>query len=187
MRFRERWINLLHQAATGTKGIRTLLTPIGVTIFGAFTALFVLAAVLVDRLLNLPSLLPEGARLSVSIPVMAAGVALTAWSGFHFLRVKGTPVPFNPPPTVVKSGPYRYARNPMLTGVFLFLFGLGLGIDSFSLVFFFTPLYVVVNVWELKEIEEPELVKRFGDEFIEYRLRTPMFFPGFRRRTKWSA
>jgi protein-S-isoprenylcysteine O-methyltransferase Ste14 len=96
-------------------------------------------------------------------------------------------VPFNPPPTVVKSGPYRYARNPMLTGVFLFLFGLGLGIDSFSLVFFFTPLYIVVNVWELKEIEEPELVKRFGDGFIQYRLRTPMFFPRFRRRTKWSA
>jgi protein-S-isoprenylcysteine O-methyltransferase Ste14 len=114
---------------------------------------------------------------------MATGVAVTAWSALHFLRVKGTPVPFNPPPKVVTTGPYRHARNPMLTGVFLFLFGLGLGVDSFSLVFFFTPLYVVVNVWELKQIEEPELVKRFGDEYIEYRRRTPMFVPGFWRRS----
>jgi protein-S-isoprenylcysteine O-methyltransferase Ste14 len=179
MKIRQTWINLLHRAATGTKKSRTLLTPVGVIVFGAFTALFVLAALWADRLLNLPNLLPEGARLPVSTPLMAVGVAVTAWSGFHFLRVKGTPVPFNPPPEVVATGPYRYARNPMLTGVFLFLFGLGVCVNSLSLVFFFTPLFVLVNVWELKQIEEPELVKRFGEQYIEYRRRTPMFIPGF--------
>jgi protein-S-isoprenylcysteine O-methyltransferase Ste14 len=177
MQVRERWINLLHRAATGTRSTRTLLTPIGVAIFGAFTALFVIAAVLVDRLLSLPSLVPEVARLPVSIPLLAVGAAITAWSAFHFLRVKGTPVPFNPPPKVVTTGPYRYARNPMLTGVFLFLFGLGFFVNSISLVLFFTPLFILVNVWELKAIEEPELVKRLGDDYIEYRRRTPMFFP----------
>ena len=89
MGFRESWINFLHRAATGTKKTRTLLTPIGVMIFGVFTALFVFAAIIVDRLLHLPRLLPEGARLPLSIPVMAAGVAVTAWSAFHFLKVKG--------------------------------------------------------------------------------------------------
>lgn len=177
MNIRKRWINLLHRAATGTKKTRTLLTPIGVAIFGFFTVLFVLAALWVDGLLSLPSLLPKGVRLPVSIPVMAIGVAVTAWSGFHFLKVKGTPVPFNPPPEIVDTGPYRYTRNPMLTGVFLFLFGLGFAVDSSSLVLFFTPLFIAINVWELKQIEEPELVKRFGDEYIEYQRRTPMFIP----------
>lgn len=181
MSLRERWIDLLYRVATGTKGSRALLTPIGITIFGAVTAAFVLAALLVDRLLGLPSLLPERARLPVSLAVMALGLAATAWSVSHFLRVRGTPVPFNPPPKVVATGPYRYARNPMLTGVFLFLFGLGLAVDSLSLVFVFTPLYVLFNVWELKAIEEPELVRRFGDEYIEYRRRTPMFVPSLRR------
>ena len=184
MSFRKRWINILHRAATGTKKTRKLLTPIGVTIFGGFTALFVFAAILVDRLLNLPRLLPEGARLPVSIPMIAVGLAVTAWSAFHFLKVKGTPVPFNPPPKVVNTGPYRYARNPMLTGVFLFLFGIGFIVNSVSLVFFFTPLYVLINVWELKKIEEPELIKRLGDEYIEYRRHTPMFIPGWRSRSK---
>jgi protein-S-isoprenylcysteine O-methyltransferase Ste14 len=177
MGFRENWINFLHKAATGTKKSRTLLTPIGVMIFGLFTALFVAAAMMFDRLLDLPPLLPEGARLAVSIPVAVIGVAVTAWSAFHFLKVKGTPVPFNPPPKVVKTGPYRYARNPMLSGVFLLLFGIGFGINSVSLVFFFTPLFVWFNVWELKNIEEPELVERLGDEYIEYRKQTPMFIP----------
>ena len=184
MAFRNRWINLFHRAATGTKKTRTLLTPVGVTFFGAFTALFVFAAILVDKLLNLPRLLPESARLPVSVPMIAVGLAVTAWSAFHFLKVKGTPVPFNPPPQVVKTGPYRYARNPMLTGVFLFLFGVGFGVNSVSLVFFFTPLFVLINVWELKQIEEPELMKRLGDEYIEYRKQTPMFLPGFRPRAK---
>lgn len=184
MVLRKRWINLLYSAATGTKKTRTLLTPIGLTIFGVFTALFVFAAIFVDRLLSLPRLLPEGARLPVSIPLIAIGIAVTAWSAFHFLKVKGTPVPFNPPPKVVITGPYRYARNPMLTGVFLFLFGIGFISNSASLVFFFTPFYVIINVWELKKIEEPELIKRLGDEYTEYRRHTPMFIPGCRPRSK---
>ncbi len=184
MGFRESWINFLYRAATGTKKTRTLLTPIGVMIFGVFTALFVFAAIIVDKLLHFPPLAPEGVRLPLSIPVMVIGIAVTAWSAFHFLKVKGTPVPFNPPPQVVKTGPYRYARNPMLTGVFLFLFGVGFGINSVSLVFLFTPLFVLINVWELKQIEEPELMKRLGDEYIEYRRKTPMFLPTFRPKTK---
>ena len=182
MAFRNHWINLLHRAATSTKRTRTLLTPIGLMVFGAFTTLFVFAAIVVDRLLNLPHLLPEGARLPVSIPLIEVGLAVTAWSVFHFLRVQGTPVPFNPPPKVVNTGPYWLARNPMLMGVFMFLFGIGFCVNSFSLVFFFTPLYVLVNVWELKKIEEPELVMRLGDEYIEYRKDTPMFIPRCRSK-----
>ena len=184
MGFRENWINFLYSVATGTKKTRTLLTPIGVLIFGILTALFVLASIIIDRLLHLPNLLPDAARLPLSIPFLATGVAATAWSAFHFIKVKGTPVPFNPPPKLVKTGPYRYSRNPMLTGVFLFLFGVGFGINSVSLVCIFTPLFVLINVWELKQIEEPELIKRLWDEYIEYRRQTPIFLPSIRPRTK---
>jgi protein-S-isoprenylcysteine O-methyltransferase Ste14 len=177
MALHQRWIDFLYKVASGTRKVRTLLTPVGMLVFGTFTALFVVAAIWFDRLLNLPRFLPEAASLPIAIPVMAAGLAVTGWSGFHFLKVKGTPVPFNPPPKVVDTGPYRYARNPMLTGVFLFLFGLGFCFNSFALVFFFTPLYVLFNVWELKKIEEPELIQRLGDDYIEYRKRTPMFIP----------
>ena len=146
-------------------------------VFGVFVSLFVFGAIALDSLLDLPGPLPEAARLAVSIPLIAAGVAITAWSAFHFLKVRGTPVPFNPPPKLVRTGPYRYTRNPMLSGVFLFLFGLGFIMSSFSLVMVFTPLFVLANAWELKAIEEPELVKRLGDEYVAYREQTPMFLP----------
>jgi protein-S-isoprenylcysteine O-methyltransferase Ste14 len=183
MSLHERWIGLLHRVATGGGKTRALLTPVGVTIFVAFTAAFVLVALLLDRLLGLPPLLPDGARLPVSLPLIVVGIAITLWSVAHFLRVRGTPVPFNPPPKVVDTGPYRYARNPMVSGVFLQLFGIGFALSSVSLVCLFAPLYVLFHVWELKTIEEPELVKRLGEEYVEYRRRTPMFIPGLRRRS----
>ena len=71
----------------------------------------------------------------------------------------------------------------MLTGVFLILFGLGFGLDSMSLVCLFLPLYVAFNVWELKQIEEPELARRLGEEYVDYRNRTPMFLPKLKRPT----
>ena len=187
MDIREKWINLLYKSATGTKKTRNLLTPVGLFIFGVFSALFVLFAILVDKLLGLPGLLPETVRLPVSVPAIALGISVIGWSAFHFLKVKGTPVPFNPPPKLVNTGPYRYARNPMLTGVFLFLFGLGFGLNSVSLILVFTPLYVLLNAWELKYIEEPELVRRLGDEYIEYRRNTPMFIPTLRPNRKANA
>lgn len=41
-----------------------------------------------------------------------------------------------------------------------------------------------INVWELKNIEEPELIKRLGEDYIEYRKQTPMFIPGSRAGLK---
>jgi protein-S-isoprenylcysteine O-methyltransferase Ste14 len=184
VKFREGWIKFLHTVATGTKKTRTLLTPIGVVVFGVFMASFVIFAMIIDRMLNLPILIPESVRVPLSVLVITSGIYITAWSAFHFIKVKGTPVPVNPPPIVVKTGPYRYARNPMLTGVFLLLFGIGFVVNSISLVFFFTPLFILINVWELKRIEEPELIKRLGNEYIVYKNNTPMFFPRFKPKTK---
>lgn len=187
MGIRESWVNLLYKAVTGTKRTRILLTPFGLLIFGVLSSLFVLLAIWVDRLLGLPGLLPETLRFPVSVPVVALGIIVIGWSAIHFLKGKGTPVPFNPPRKLVDTGPYRYARNPMLFGVFLFLFGVGFGLNSVSLVLLFTPLYVLLNVWELKHIEEPELIRRLGDEYIEYRGKTPMFIPTLRPNRKANA
>jgi protein-S-isoprenylcysteine O-methyltransferase Ste14 len=65
----------------------------------------------------------------------------------------------------------------MLTGVFMMLFGLGFLMRSVSLVVFFTPVFILANVWELKNIEEPELSRRLGGDYRDYRENTPMFIP----------
>lgn len=68
----------------------------------------------------------------------------------------------------------------MLTGVFALLLGFGLFFGSVTLIFILTPLFILLNYMELKTIEEPELVKRLGEAYVDYRKVTPMFFPIFR-------
>lgn len=178
---RTKWIDFLYKVAIGSKNVRNLLTPVGAIFFASFITLFVILALQLDRLLKLPQLFSRPFNIILSLPVLFVGLSLIGWSVVHFLKVKGTPVPFNPPPKLVSDGPYAHARNPMLSGVFILLFGLGILIRSFSFIFIFIPLFIVLNVWELKAIEEPELAKRLGEEYLEYKHKTPMFIPNFRQ------
>jgi protein-S-isoprenylcysteine O-methyltransferase Ste14 len=166
--------------------MRNLLTPAGAVFFFGLITLFIFAALQVDKFLNFPKLLPTALNIIVSTPILAIGLFLMIWSVLNFVRVKGTPVPFNPPPKLVTTGPYAHVRNPMLTGVFVLLFGLGVLLRSISLVSIFTPLFILFNVWELKAVEERELEKRLGKDYVEYKKRVPMFIPQLKVRTRIS-
>ena len=179
---RTKWVNFLYKIATGSKKVRNLLTPVGAIFFASVITLFILLALKLDKLLKLPQIFSRPFNIILSLPLLFLGLSLIGWSVLHFLKVKGTPVPFNPPPKLVATGPYAYARNPMLSGAFILQVGLGVLIGSFSFTLIFTPLFIGLNVWELKAIEEPELVKRLGEEYLEYRNKTPMFIPNFRQK-----
>jgi protein-S-isoprenylcysteine O-methyltransferase Ste14 len=178
------WIDTLYKVATGSRKVRNFFTPIGAIVYGLLILVFVVIALYVDRLIGLTNIFPYPLNLIISIPIFLLALFLIGWSVQNFLMVKGTPVPFNPPPQLVTKGPYAYTRNPMLTGVFALLFGFGILFESVSLLLIFTPLFILLNFWELKAIEEPELVKRLGQDYIEYRKMTPMFFPSFRSKYK---
>ena len=182
MSFRTRLIALHYSAATSRKKIRTLLAPLGALIFFTVIILMVLLFLRIDRWLHLPAFPVGPWNLALSVPLLALGLILVVWSNANFFRAKGTPVPLNPPPKVVTTGPYAYVRNPMLTGIFLLLFSFGLLAKSISVTFLFSPLFVLLNILEIRAVEEPELAKRLGAEYMEYRKRTPMFFPRLKRR-----
>lgn len=186
MSLRERLIGIFYRAATGSRKTRNLLTPAGIVFFFGLIALFIFVALQVDKFLDFPKLLPTSLNIIVSVPILAIGLFLMIWSVLHFVRVKGTPVPFNPPPKLVTTGPYAHVRNPMVTGVFVLLFGLGVLLRSISLVSIFTPLFILLNVWELKAVEERELERRLGKDYVEYKKRVPMFIPRLKVRTKKS-
>ena len=173
MSFRERWIEAIYRVATGSKPLRTVLTPLGALVFFSIVALFAWLARVLDDWLGLPTILTYPHDLAASLPILAVGLFLVLWCLLRFAKARGTPVPLNPPKELVDTGPYAVIRNPMLTGVFLVLFGIGVLLGSFCLMFVFTPLFIVLNVWELKCIEEPELEKRLGQAYVEYKKRAP--------------
>ena len=183
MVLKTKWIDFLYRVATGSRSVRIVFTPIGAIFFGLLLFLFIVVARYVDRTIGLVDLLPGRLPVLLSLTLFSIAFFFIGWSVHHFLKAKGTPVPVNPPPRLVTSGPYAHSRNPMLTGVFALLFGIGVLLESFSLLFIFTPLFILINVWELKAIEEPELLQRLGQEYTEYRNKTPMFLPKIRRQS----
>jgi len=188
MTLKTKWIEIIYNVATSSRKIRNFFTPLGALFFALFVFLFVILALQVDRLLGITGIFSRPLSIILASLFFLAAFILIGWSILTFLRAKGTPVPLNPPPQLVTTGPYAYVRNPMLTGVFALLFGIGLLLGSASLLVLFTPLFILINVWELKAIEEPELLKRLGQDYVEYRKNTPMFFPSlgkiFKRRKK---
>jgi len=178
---REKLIAIFFNAATGSSRTRVLLTPLGPLVFFSILTLLIVSSGWVDRLLGLPRFSGHPLTVVVSIPLLAGGSFLSAWSVLSFLRRKGTPVPFNPPPELVDDGPYAYSRNPMLTGLFAVLWGVGVLMGSISLVFLLNPLFIGLVVWEIKNVEEPELEKRLGSQYVQYLRRVPMFWPGWNR------
>ncbi len=176
-------LNMFHSVATGPHRRQALLTPVGLLVFGLTVAAVIVLGLYTDRVLHASELLPGTLGAGIGIALFVLGSLLCGWCVVRFRRAKGTPVPFNPPKELIVTGPYVWMRNPMVTGVFTALFGAGLVLHSVSIVFIWTPLYILLHAIELKKVEEPELELRFGAAYSEYKRVVPMFFPRpWRRR-----
>lgn len=154
-----------------------ILTFLGGLFFICVIIFIILLAFVSDKLLDLHAWPPSPSNHILGILLIVAGTWLWLWSVLTFIKSRGTPVPLSPPPKLVDTGPYAYSRNPMLSGVFLMLFGIGFLFQSLSLVIIYTPLFMAIAFLEFKMIEEPELEKRLGTPYIEYKKKVPMFFP----------
>jgi protein-S-isoprenylcysteine O-methyltransferase Ste14 len=178
----DRYADYVYRVATGGKKLRMLTTPVAALIFFGLIVLFVFASFWVDKWLTFLHFGSSWWSLALSIIFIVLGWFIMFWPVIAFFQTRGTPVPFNPPPKLITTGLYAYVRNPMLLGLFTFLLGLGVLFGSLSLIFIFTPLFIALNVFYVKAIEEKELEKKFGEEYIEYKKRVPMFFPRLKKR-----
>jgi protein-S-isoprenylcysteine O-methyltransferase Ste14 len=113
--------------------------------------------------------------------VVAVGVGLVAWTIRLFDTIgRGTLAPWDPTSELVVSGPYRYVRNPMITGVATILAGEALFFRSWGIAIELA-FFVVVNAVYFPLVEEPGLRRRFGAAYEEYCARVPRWLPRVRR------
>ena len=112
----------------------------------------------------------------------AGGGALAAACVAVFAtRGKGTPAPFDPPRRFVATGPYRYVRNPMYVGAVGVMSGVGLVVGSPAI------LVLAIVFWALSCVfvllyEEPDLERRFGESYAEYRGNVGRWIPRLPRQ-----
>ena len=105
------------------------------------------------------------------------GLALLTWCISLFIRVgKGTLAPWDPTSNLVAVGPYRYTRNPMITGVATILAGESIVFGSWRLAVWALTFVLFNHVYFLV-IEEPALERRFGESYREYKRAVPRWIP----------
>jgi protein-S-isoprenylcysteine O-methyltransferase Ste14 len=173
---KEKIINIIYESASGSNSLFVFFTGFSFTLF---TSLFVVIPVTIENIIDIsyPAIY---LKYPVSVLLFGMGSSLMLWTNVIFMKDKGTPVHLKPPPVLIIKGPFRYIRNPMHAGLFLLLISIGLFFGSFLTLLVFIPLYIIIDIWFIKNIEEPELEKRFGEEYLKYKSSTPRFIPKFK-------
>lgn len=107
-----------------------------------------------------------------------AGLILMYWTLklFNTKGGGGTPAPWEPIKNLVIEGPYRFVRNPMLLGVILFLVAEALLLRSMPILLWMIA-FVVLNTVYFALSEEPELEKRYGKSYIDYKHNVSRWIP----------
>ena len=109
--------------------------------------------------------------------IVVLGAALAVWCILTFALVgNGTPAPFDPPRKLVRTGPYRWVRNPMYIGASLVLLGTALYYRSPALAAFAAGFVLVAHAFVVL-YEEPTLERTFGALYADYRNAVQRWLP----------
>jgi protein-S-isoprenylcysteine O-methyltransferase Ste14 len=155
-------------SASGSKesvesGWRTRLT--GVSVVGVFVIAGVLRGSAGVHSLILAMI---GALL------FACGIALAVWARLHLGRNWGMPMTQRAEPELVTSGPYRFVRHPIYSGLLTAMLGTAFVNNLLGLI---VVAVLVAYFYYCGTVEERNLAVAFPAAYPEYRSRTKMLIP----------
>lgn len=110
----------------------------------------------------------------IGIICCAAGVAFAIWARIYLGKNWGMPMTLRVNPELVTSGPYKFVRHPIYTGILLTMFG-SIFTDGtpwvVALIFF--GIYFIYSA----KMEEKTMTKEFPNEYPAYMRRSKMLIP----------
>ena len=107
-----------------------------------------------------------GIILPISNMIVLMGILLVIFGWRRVFRSKGK---------LVTTGIYQYVRHPQYLGFLLITLGINvLWITVSTLILY--PFLVIVY-YRLAQREEKEMEDQFGEAYINYKHRVPMFIP----------
>jgi len=116
----------------------------------------------------------------IGVPLFAVGLLLFAASLRRFVTEgEGTLAPWDPPRRLVVRGPYRFVRNPMISGLIFVLFSEALLLLSRHHAEW-AATFLLINLIYIPLLEEPMMVARFGDDYREYCRHVGRILPRLR-------
>ena len=104
------------------------------------------------------------------------GACLFGYSAFG-LGKSLTPSPIPNSHGLVTTGPYKFVRHPVYTGLILITFSWSFALQSQLAFLLSIALYILLTF--KSNFEEQMLVEMFGHEYLDYRQKTARFFPTY--------
>lgn len=112
-------------------------------------------------------------KYPLALLVMLAGaIGLLACIRDFLVEGEGTLAPWDPKRVLVRTGLFRYSRNPMYLSVALLLVGWAIVFGSIPLLLY---AFVVIIAFHLRVVygKEPWLRRRYGEEWQRYCRAVP--------------
>ena len=109
---------------------------------------------------------PSPMSLATGGIIAVLGLLIRAWSSGHIRKNQELAV----------SGPYAFTRNPLYLGSFI----LGLGFTIASGVWWLGLLFIALFLGiylPVMRVEAEDLKAIFGEQYLDYSRRVPLFFP----------
>jgi protein-S-isoprenylcysteine O-methyltransferase Ste14 len=110
----------------------------------------------------------------IGLVVVVAGLGLAVWARIYLGRNWGMPMTQRVEPELVTTGPYRYVRHPIYTGIITALIGTALAVSVYALI----PVVVggAYFVYSART-EERFLASQFPNSYPPYQNSTKMLIP----------
>jgi protein-S-isoprenylcysteine O-methyltransferase Ste14 len=137
--------------------------------------LTVIVLIVVARLFRTRGLDVHSVALEVvGVVLLVAGLGLAVWARIYLGRNWGMPMTRMDEPELVTSGPYRFVRNPIYSGLLLGILGTALAVNLYLLI-----ALVVVAVYFIysARVEERIMAESFPSTYPAYRAATKMLIP----------
>jgi protein-S-isoprenylcysteine O-methyltransferase Ste14 len=162
------WIYWLASASTSKASVRggwrTRLTGVSVI------AVIVIAGAFGSHGLAVHSVI----LAAVGAVLFVGGIALAVWARLHLGRNWGMPMTQRAEPELVTSGPYRFVRHPIYSGLLTAMLGTVLVNNLLGLI---VVAVLTAYFYYCGTVEERNLAARFPTAYPEYRTRTKMLIP----------
>ena len=145
-------------------GWRTRLTGVSAI------AVFLIAGVLRGGSLAVHSVILE----AIGAVLFVCGIALAVWARLHLGRNWGMPMTQRAEPELVTSGPYRFVRHPIYTGLLTAVLGTALVNNLLGLI---VVAVLLAYFYYSGTVEERNLAATFPQAYPEYKSKTKMLIP----------
>lgn len=125
--------------------------------------------------------LPDEAAVAwTGVVVTALGAAVAIWARYTLGEYWSARVTLKEGHQIIRSGPYRFVRHPIYTGMLVASIGTALVVGEWRAA---VAVVLLLAVHSLKaRREERLLTSEFGEEYLAYRRSTGFLFPRF-----WAA